>query len=89
MWRGLASCVGAVLLLLLPEVSWAADPNEFLARIYTEPVTGYHLPYRLFVPMEHDPAKEYPLVLFLHGLGENGTNNVAQVNDNIDNLLHA
>jgi predicted peptidase len=30
-----------------------------------------------------------PLIVFLHGAGESGSNNVAQVNGNIDNLLAA
>jgi len=47
------------------------------------------LPGRLYVPplALSDPATPRPLILFLHGAGESGTNNVAQVNGNIDNLL--
>lgn len=33
------------------------------------------LPYRLMKPFKFDPAKKYPLVLFLHGAGERGTDN--------------
>lgn len=44
------------------------------------------LPGRLFVPPESvDDAR--PVILFLHGAGETGTNNTAQVNGNINNLL--
>jgi predicted peptidase len=28
---------------------------------------------RVFVPRAYDPAREWPLVVFLHGVGENGT----------------
>jgi predicted peptidase len=46
------------------------------------------LPGRLYVPPEASlPGAERPLILFLHGAGEAGTNNTAQVNGNIDNLL--
>lgn len=40
------------------------------------------LPYRLFVPARLDPKAKYPLILFLHGAGERGTDNQAQ-------LIHA
>ena len=75
------------LISVFPNLSLGANPNEFLGRLYTEPGTGFQLPYRLFKPISYDPLKEYPLVLFLHGAGESGTDNVAQVNSNIDNLL--
>jgi predicted peptidase len=36
-----------------------------------------------------DPRKPRPLILFLHGAGESGTDNRRQINGNIDNLLAA
>jgi predicted peptidase len=32
------------------------------------------LPYLLYLPKDYDPQKHWPLVLFLHGSGERGTN---------------
>jgi len=43
---------------------------------------GTQLPYRLFLPLKYDPATNYPLVLFWHGAGEVGTDNVGQMKDN-------
>lgn len=40
------------------------------------------LPFRLFVPKNYDPSKSYPLVVFLHGSGEVGTDNEAQLKNN-------
>ena len=37
------------------------------------------LPYRLYVPSNYDPSKSYPVVLILHGAGERGTDNTAQL----------
>ncbi|MCU0395462.1 MAG: alpha/beta hydrolase-fold protein [Chitinophagaceae bacterium] len=37
------------------------------------------LPYRLLLPENFDPEKAYPLVVFLHGAGERGNNNEAQL----------
>lgn len=34
-------------------------------------------PYRLFVPQDYDPNKAWPLILFLHGSGERGTDDLA------------
>jgi predicted peptidase len=47
------------------------------------------LPGLLYVPPQakSDPGVRRPLILFLHGGGEKGTNNRSQVNVNVDNLL--
>ncbi len=37
------------------------------------------LPYRLLLPENYDPNRSYPLVLFLHGAGERGNDNEAQL----------
>jgi predicted peptidase len=47
-------------------------------KIYTDPA-GKKLPYRLLLPDDYDKSKKYPLVLFLHGAGERGDNNEAQL----------
>jgi predicted peptidase len=57
----------------------AADPKEaFEPRVFDGP-DGLKLPYRLLKPVNHDPEKAYPLVLFLHGAGERGTDNTIQL----------
>ncbi len=37
------------------------------------------LPYRLLYPLRYDKHKKYPIVLFLHGAGQRGTDNEAQL----------
>ncbi len=47
------------------------------------------LPGRIYSPPSASPTNPRPLVLFLHGAGESGTNNTAQINGNVDNLYNA
>jgi len=37
------------------------------------------LPYRLLLPQNFEASKKYPLILFLHGAGERGRDNEAQL----------
>lgn len=56
-------------------VASAAEPE---AKRYTT-AAGKTLPYRLLSPTIGDTGKKYPLVLFLHGAGERGTDNAKQL----------
>ena len=68
--------------------SRATDLSNSLALVYDDGA-GNTLPYRLFLPPGHDePGVEFPLVLFLHGAGEIGTDNLAQVSAHIDGLIN-
>lgn len=40
---------------------------------------GQSLPYRLFIPLHYDQKKKYPLVLYLHGGGGRGNDNLKQI----------
>jgi predicted esterase len=60
-----------------------------LALTYTDDA-GHAMPYRLFLPAGYNaPGAQFPLVLFLHGSGESGTDNNAQVAKNMTGLISA
>lgn len=40
---------------------------------------GYTLPYKVSFPDNYDSTKQYPLVVFLHGAGERGSDNEKQL----------
>lgn len=56
----------------------AYSEADFTAAV-TEDAAGHRLPYRLLAPPASAPAARHPLVLFLHGAGERGTDNRAQL----------
>ena len=45
------------------------------------------MPYRLYLPLNYSPATNYPLVLFFHGAGSIGYDNIQQVNQHIAGLI--
>ncbi len=63
-------------ILAVPHAARAADSWRRLyeAQTYRD-TAGQKLPYRLLKPEKIERGKSYPLVLFLHGGGENGSDN--------------
>jgi predicted peptidase len=56
----------------------AQDLSEYKFASFTK--NGHSLPYRLLYPLNFDPDKKYPLLVFLHGSYEKGTDNALQLN---------
>jgi dienelactone hydrolase len=80
--RRTACCSIAILLLLTSATAWgqtAAAPRTtgFLSRVYKDE-SGSHK-YVIFVPRGYTPAKKWPVILFLHGAGERGTDGVLPI----------
>jgi len=51
--------------------------NDTEEGLYTN--GSYTMPYRVYIPEDYDDSKSYPLLLFLHGAGERGSDNKAQL----------
>ncbi len=45
------------------------------------------MPYRLLLPENYSASKKYPLIIFLHGSGERGNDNEAQLSHGADLFL--
>ncbi|MEL6811082.1 MAG: prolyl oligopeptidase family serine peptidase [Bacteroidota bacterium] len=45
------------------------------------------LPYRILLPKNYDATKKYPMILFLHGSGERGSDNELQLTHGADLFL--
>lgn len=58
--------------------------DGFLGRTYTSRARQT-MPYRLFVPRGYDTRQSYPLVIWLHGGGSAGSDNIGQIS--LDNAL--
>lgn len=58
----------------------AVTPADLEARTFTDGA-GHVLPYRIYVPRNLPPGKKVPLVLFLHGAGGRGNDNLRQLTD--------
>src|SRR3984957_3384460 len=73
-----------VLLLLVPRIIQAQDKSSistvegFTAGSYRSS-SGETMQYRLFVPPGYDPARKYPIVLWLHGAAGRASDNVSQL----------
>jgi predicted peptidase len=72
----LRPCV--VAMLCVAASSFVRGGEDFEARVYKD-AEGKMLPYRLLKAKDADAKQKYPLVVFLHGAGERGTDNLAQL----------
>lgn len=63
--------------LAFPFFSHAQNKNLFDRGSYIQKTDT--LPYRILFPENFDPTKKYPLIFVLHGAGERGNDNIAQL----------
>jgi predicted peptidase len=84
-------CIGRAVVCstLLLTAARGAEVSEFLDFSLRTPRGQVALPGRLFVPPEAvaDPITKRPLIVWLHGGGDAGTNNVNQVRWDVDLLF--
>jgi len=64
--------------VLLCCTAYAQDLSEYKWCVITK--NNHYLPYRLLYPQNFDSTKKYPLLVFLHGAYEKGTDNQLQLN---------
>jgi predicted peptidase len=82
--KAITTAALAAFLVLVAESGAGSDPlqysGEFEKRTFTGS-SGKELHYRLLKPKDYHPAATtaYPLVIFLHGIGERGVDNEAQL----------
>lgn len=60
-----------------PEPTSLFEPRQFAGKAASGEAAV--LQYRLLKPLAYDPTATYPLVIFLHGAGERGDDNAAQL----------
>lgn len=70
-----------VMIVSTKVVAFDLSPLEWKA------ADGMEIPYRLWVPDQIEAGKVYPLVLFLHGAGERGTDNAKQLKHGVTAIL--
>lgn len=65
-------------------IAWAeANLNAALEKKRFAASSGMTMPYRLFTPVEKPAEKKYPLLVFLHGRGDRGDDNRADMFDSV------
>ncbi|MGB1171418.1 MAG: alpha/beta hydrolase-fold protein [Flavobacteriaceae bacterium] len=83
--KGLNKKISSLVFLLITTFSCLVFGQEYQKLIYKG--TKKTLPYRLLLPENYDSSKQYPLILFLHGVGERGNDNELQLTHGSDFFL--
>jgi Predicted peptidase len=76
--KALVKTLTVLFCLSLSVPAYSGDKLSFLKKRFTTN-SGYELNYRVLYPANYEPGKQYPLILFLHGSGERGNDNEAQL----------
>ena len=95
--HGVLALVGAALLLATTASADEGTQEEqeprvipllerWEARVYRN-ASGETLPYRLLRPKAYDAGRAHPLVVFLHGMGERGSDNESQLVNGVSELF--
>lgn len=75
-WKTTLLLLAALALAAVPAPGAEPAPTGFLDKtVYLE---GKAYPYVLYVPRAYTPTKKWPVVLFLHGAGERGSDGLKQ-----------
>ncbi len=69
--------IAATILFTLSETAVAINVNLSTGDLHYIDSQGNSMPYRLYLPPGYNtPDAKFPLILYLHGAGDNGTNNI-------------
>lgn len=75
--RGFYIFLIAITCFFVPNLTKAQAPAAYDRGMYI--AKGDTMPYRILFPENFDPEKKYPLIIMLHGSGERGNDNEAQL----------
>lgn len=64
-------------LLMVISSALFAQEREYTKKVF-HASNGLDLPYKILYPENFNPTSQYPMMVFLHGSGERGTDNEAQ-----------
>ena len=67
----------ALLLIFCGQLLFSQDQSAYKKELFI--TESDSLPYRILLPVNYDKDKSYPLILFLHGSGERGSDNELQL----------
>ena len=76
-----------LIFLLFTSAQAQFTPEEMLKPFVYTDVNGKNWPYRLSTPQFPEANRRYPLILFLHGSGERGDDNLKQIKVGLPALI--
>ena len=85
---GVAALAGAAVMMAGPVVAAPTDAAKVpFADRQVDTIDGKTAAYQVFVPKHWDASKKWPVILFLHGSGERGTDGKAETKNGVRLLI--